>query len=306
MRLEQFEYLIAVKNHNSMHAAARELFVSQQSISKAMKELEEELHTKIFKRSSKGTQLTEEGQAIYLHAVNIMKEVEALKESYAEKNKKPLTFSNILRLYVANSVFNFASDSISRFSMTYDSRINIVEIDTRDILNLFEKSNTEELALVQIPVDELKKREDIVKYYDCYVLANERLKIAMNKQSRYAQYSSISLKTLSQIPLMINTTSMDNLPIHVKVLTDMGVKLNIQFITNSRSSNRYLRDNVACALCTDSNYETVDDKAFTCLVPIKEKIYVAMCLLVKKEHLSDVSRAFVEKTLQDSDAEKIF
>lgn len=271
-----------------------------------MKELEEELHTKIFKRSSKGTQLTEEGQAIYLHAVNIMKEVEALKESYAEKNKKPLTFSNILRLYVANSVFNFASDSISRFSMAYDSRINIVEIDTRDILNLFEKSNTEELALVQIPVDELKKREDIVKYYDCYVLANERLKIAMNKQSRYAQYSSISLKTLSQIPLMINTTSMDNLPIHVKVLTDMGVKLNIQFITNSRSSNRYLRDNVACALCTDSNYETVDDKAFTCLVPIKEKIYVAMCLLVKKEHLLDVSRAFVEKTLQDSDAEKIF
>lgn len=306
MRLEQFEYLIAVKNHGSMHAAARALFVSQQSISKAMKELEEELHTKIFKRSSKGTQLTEEGQAIYLHAVNIMNEVEELKESYVDGNGKSPTFSNILRIYVANSVFNFASDSISRFSLAFNSKINIVEIDTRDILKLFEESNAEELALVQIPIDELKRQEAIVSHYECYVLANERLKLAMNKQSKYAQYASISLKTLSQIPLMINTTSMDNLPIHVKVLTDMGVKLNIQFITNSRSSNRYLRDNVACALCTDSNYETVDDKAFTCLVPIKEKIYVATCLLANKEHLSDVSRAFVEKTLQDTEAEKIF
>lgn len=306
MRLEQFEYLIAVKNYNSMHAAARELFVSQQSISKAMKELEEELHVKIFERSSKGTKLTAAGQDVYLHAVNIINELEYLRDHYVCAQNKQLTLTNILKIYVSNSVFNLASDQIYRFSKAYDSKINIVEIDTSEIIKLFSETSEEELALVQIPLFDLQEQKRIIEHYSCYVLANERLKIAMNKQSKYAKYSSISLKTLSEIPLMINTTSIEKLPIHVRVLTDMGVRLNIQFITNSLSSGRYLRDNVACALCTDSNYEAIEDKSFTCLVPIKKKIMVASCLLVNKDHLSDVSKAFVETTLHNTDAEKIF
>lgn len=137
-------------------------------------------------------------------------------------------------------------------------------------------------------------------------MANERLKIVTNKHSKYAQYASISLKTLSEIPLVINTNSMDILPIHAKILNDMGIKLNIQFITNAMTTGKYLQDNIACALCTDSNFESIGDKTFLCLVPIKKKIFVATCLLVNKKHLSDVSKAFVETMLHNTDAEILF
>lgn len=306
MRLEQLEYLISIKNNKSMHAAARELFVSQQGISKAMKELEEELHTKIFNRTSTGTYLTADGQDIYLHARKIIDEVNLIKEKYSFSYNRKLTFNNILKIYVSNHVFNFASDYIYHFSTTFDAKINIIEIGTREIISTFENDADAELAIVQAPIEELERSKCLVNGYNCYVLANERLKVAMNKQSEYAQYASISLKTLSEIPLLINTTSIENLPIHVQVLTDRGVDLNIQFITNSKTSEKYLKDNVACALCTDLNYKTVEDNSFTCMVPIKEKIFVATCLLVKKEGVSGVSEAFVNDLLSRTNAECVF
>lgn len=306
MRLEQLEYLISIKNNKSMHAAARELFVSQQGISKAMKELEDELHTKIFNRTSTGTYLTAEGQDIYLHARKIIDEVNLIKEKYSFSYTRKLTFNNILKIYVSNHVFNFASDYVYYFSTTFDAKINIIEIGTREIVSIFEKTSDAELAIIQAPIEELEGSAGLVNSYNCYVLANERLKVVMNKQSEYAQYASISLKTLSEIPLLINTTSIENLPIHVQVLTDRGVDLNIQFITNSKTSEKYLKDNVACALCTDLNYQTVEDNSFICMVPIKEKIFVATCLLVKKEGLSGVSEAFVNDLLDRMNAECVF
>lgn len=306
MRLEQLEYLISIKNNKSMHAAARELFVSQQGISKAMKELEDELHTKIFNRTSTGTYLTVEGQDIYLHARKIIDEVNLIKEKYSFSHTRKLTFNNILKIYVSNHVFNFASDYIYHFSTAFDAKINIIETGTREIVSIFEKNSDAELAIIQAPIEELEGSTGLINSYNCYVLANERLKVVMNKQSEYAQYASISLKTLSEIPLLINTTSIENLPIHVQVLTDRGVDLNIQFITNSKTSEKYLKDNVACALCTDLNYQTVEDNSFTCMVPIKEKIFVATCLLVKKEGLSGVSEAFVNDLLDRMNAECVF
>ncbi len=306
MRLEQLEYLISIKNNKSMHAAARELFVSQQGISKAMKELEDELHTKIFNRTSTGTYLTAEGQDIYLHARKIIDEVNLIKEKYSFSYTRKLTFNNILKIYVSNHVFNFASDYVYHFSTTFDAKINIIEIGTREIVSIFEKTSDAELAIIQAPIEELEGNTGLVNSYNCYVLANERLKVVMNKQSEYAQYASISLKALSEIPLLINTTSIENLPIHVQVLTDRGVDLNIQFITNSKMSEKYLKDNVACALCTDLNYQTVEDNSFICMVPIKEKIFVATCLLVKKEGLSSVSEAFVNDLLDRMNAECVF
>lgn len=306
MRLEQLEYLISIKNNKSMHAAARELFVSQQGISKAMKELEEELHTKIFNRTSTGTYLTADGQDIYLHARKIIDEVDLIKEKYSFSYNRKLTFNNILKIYVSNHVFNFASDYIYHFSTMFDAKINIIEMGTREIISIFEKESDAELAIIQAPIGELESSDHLVNNYNCYMLANERLKVVMNRQSEYAQYSSISLKTLSKIPLLINTTSIDNLPIHVQVLTDRGVNLNIQFITNSKMSEKYLKDNIACALSTDLNYKTIEDGSFTCIVPIKEKIFVATCLVVKKNDLSGVSEAFVNDLLGRTNAECVF
>lgn len=81
MRLEQFEYLEAVAEHGSMSAAAQYLHVSQQNISKAIKQLEDELEITVFIRSKKGVCMTAQGELVYSFAKKQLEQYRLLKDN---------------------------------------------------------------------------------------------------------------------------------------------------------------------------------------------------------------------------------
>ncbi len=62
MRLEQLHYLLVTANCHSMHKASDILHVSQQNISKAIRDLEKELAVLLFDRTTSGLYLTLEGE----------------------------------------------------------------------------------------------------------------------------------------------------------------------------------------------------------------------------------------------------
>ena len=62
MTLQQLKYIIGIVNSGSINEAAKRLFISQPSLSKAVRELENELNFEIFRRSSKGISLSLEGR----------------------------------------------------------------------------------------------------------------------------------------------------------------------------------------------------------------------------------------------------
>ena len=61
MTLTQLRYIIAIADTGSMNEAAKSLFISQPSLSLAVKELEKEIGTRLFKRSNRGVSVTQEG-----------------------------------------------------------------------------------------------------------------------------------------------------------------------------------------------------------------------------------------------------
>lgn len=61
MTLQQLKYIIEIVNCGSMNLAAQKLFVSQPSLSNAVKELEKELGIEIFIRTNKGVTLSSSG-----------------------------------------------------------------------------------------------------------------------------------------------------------------------------------------------------------------------------------------------------
>ena len=79
MRISQLEYLKAIKNYGSISQAALELYISQSTISKAIKELEEELGVEILTRSKKGAIFTPFGEDILKSAEKIMVEIGKIK-----------------------------------------------------------------------------------------------------------------------------------------------------------------------------------------------------------------------------------
>ena len=68
MTLTQLRYIIAIADTGSMNEAAKSLFISQPSLSLAVKELEKEIGTELFKRSNRGVSVTQEGMEFLSYA----------------------------------------------------------------------------------------------------------------------------------------------------------------------------------------------------------------------------------------------
>ncbi|MCI7796630.1 MAG: LysR family transcriptional regulator, partial [Lachnospiraceae bacterium] len=65
--LSQYRIFYEVARCGNISRAAKELYISQPAISKAISKLEENLNTKLFSRNSRGVQLTREGSVLFQH-----------------------------------------------------------------------------------------------------------------------------------------------------------------------------------------------------------------------------------------------
>ena len=85
MTIQQLRYVIKITECGSITEAARQLFVSQPSLSAAVKELEAELGIEIFRRTAKGITLTADGTEFLSYVRHIIEQTELLAERYQHK-----------------------------------------------------------------------------------------------------------------------------------------------------------------------------------------------------------------------------
>ena len=79
MQLIQLQYAVAVAQHGSITEAAKSLYIAQPNLSKALKELEEELGILIFSRTTRGVVPTEAGKRFLSGAAEILQKMEELQ-----------------------------------------------------------------------------------------------------------------------------------------------------------------------------------------------------------------------------------
>jgi DNA-binding transcriptional LysR family regulator len=87
MTLQQLKYILAIVECGSISEAAKRLYISQPSLSNAVKEIEEEFGIEIFLRSSKGIALTNEGIEFLSYARQVVEQAELMEQRLL--NKKP-------------------------------------------------------------------------------------------------------------------------------------------------------------------------------------------------------------------------
>lgn len=84
MTLTQLHYLITIAETKSFNKAAEQLYLSQPSLTSAMKELEKELGIVLFYRSGKGVTLTNDGTEFLLYAKQLYSQYENILEKYGK------------------------------------------------------------------------------------------------------------------------------------------------------------------------------------------------------------------------------
>ena len=80
MTLQQLKYIITVAAKGTISEAAKELFVTQPSLTAAVKELEAEFGITVFNRTNKGVTPTPEGEEFLGYARQIMEHTNLLEE----------------------------------------------------------------------------------------------------------------------------------------------------------------------------------------------------------------------------------
>lgn len=128
MRIEQLVYIREVAKYNSITLAAKNLNVSQPSMSFAITSLEDELKIKIFKRSKSGTIPTQPGQSVLDKAKYILDQIEQLKEIATKQNK--LLHGNLNIVTVPTISFSILPKTLYFFKKKYPGiDITVTELE---------------------------------------------------------------------------------------------------------------------------------------------------------------------------------
>ena len=92
MNIQYLRYAVEVARTGSISQAAENLFISQPSLSRAIRELETSLGVRLFLRTGRGMRPTLEGEDLLQHARVILTQVEKIEALYQSNANSPIRF----------------------------------------------------------------------------------------------------------------------------------------------------------------------------------------------------------------------
>lgn len=131
MTLLQLHYIITISEMGSLNKAAEQLYVSQPSLTSAVKELEKELGIIIFNRGGRGVSLTSDGAEFLLYAKQIYNQYESVLEKYGKGSGVKKKFG------VSTQHYSFAVKAFVEMVKAFDTtkyEFAIRETKTRDVI----------------------------------------------------------------------------------------------------------------------------------------------------------------------------
>ncbi|MBO7448924.1 MAG: LysR family transcriptional regulator [Clostridiales bacterium] len=132
MTIQQLFYAITITEVGSMNRAAENLFITQPTLTKAIKELENELGFSLFVRSGKGMLLTPEGREFIIYAKQVSQQYEVLKDRFIGTSKRKRRFG------ISTQHYSFAIKAFTEFVKDFDlEKYEFVfrETMTRDVID---------------------------------------------------------------------------------------------------------------------------------------------------------------------------
>lgn len=279
MRLEQLIYFVETVSHGSISAASEALFVSHQNISKSLKQLEDELNLKLLKRTKTGVYLTPVGEPIYQYAIGVLKNIELIKEAANMTSfNQPIDESIKGTVTItASPAFSYMLTSVIKTANLHYPNLTIAYniLEPAHIFNLL-TSEKEKSDFYFFSIEDNEQTIDLLKKMGkLSILKNDQLNVIAKQTSPLSNYKSISLKTLSEVPLAIYTTSYAVEPLFYSLLIKNGLQLKKYYRSNSTEVIQdYLYSGTVASVTTMlTTKRPVNMPANKCrLIPLNKKI----------------------------------
>ena len=115
MTLQQIKYALAVAKKGSMNKAAEELFITQSTLSGAIRDLETEAGITIFLRTGKGVSVTPDGTEFLTYADRVYEQYALLQEKYGKNGNVKRKFG------VSSQHYSFAVKAFVEMVKRFDT-----------------------------------------------------------------------------------------------------------------------------------------------------------------------------------------
>nr|WP_275983807.1 LysR family transcriptional regulator [Paenibacillus hamazuiensis] len=141
-----------VVRSGSISGAAQELFITQPSVSHAVKQLEQKLGMQLLHRGAKGVSLTSEGEQLYAYVHQAYHLLAAAEKKMADLKKLE---AGELKIGVSGSlVKHYLLPYLEAYYREYPQiRLRLVHGKTADIANMLHEGNID-IGIVHLPVDD--------------------------------------------------------------------------------------------------------------------------------------------------------
>lgn len=277
MKLSYLEYFLDVVKFGSITKAAEAHYLKQGNLSRYIKYIEDDFNATLFVRSSKGVELTPEGEQVYLWAKETLDTQDALRKSFSEKlvfeNKTHETIILALSPSINNNLY---SDIITPFlEEEPDVQINSYEEDLFSIIDLVEKTSCSIgiTILAEKHLNYVATKKDLINYtiseknkFVAYLAPNSNL--LKNRKS-------ISAKALEDLPVLIYAPAKEYLSPVIEILSEYINLRNVQKTSNLTLFHSLLRTGQYISIGMDSPYVMNEYSK----IAIRDKIVFSSCIV---------------------------
>lgn len=269
MNTESLEYFNKVYEKKSLTAAAKELFITPQGVSKTIKQLEVELEAELFTRGPRGMEATEAGELLYARSKHILYLLEDIKSevSILSGNKGIvtvlITFS-VAMVIPIEGLYTFAD----RFS---DFQLKIKEV--ADDFPSSETFDEIDIGLVIGDFDFGKCEFELIKEGRSVIVASNNHPLASKDR--------VSLKELKEYSFAIRSTHKEEESAFVEACLNEGFNPQIKHEYGSiYNGHQLVNDEETLVVSIDFIEEKMDNPDVS-VIELKEAI---------PQHIYSVSR----------------
>lgn len=288
MEIRVLRYFIEIAREENMTRAAERLHISQSSLSKEIRKLEEELGHTLFIRTNKNMRLNDEGMLLRKRAEDILSMVDKTAEEFSLLNS--ITGGEI-RIGCAESIqIKHLARAVKDFKEKYpDFIFHIFSGDTEPVTERLDRGLLDLAVIVEPP--------NLSKYNYLPVPESDKWGVVMRSDSPLAKKTELTFDDIYGLPLFASEQSIKaDLP---HWCGENAEKLNIAGTFNlSFNGSVFVREGLGYLLTFEHLIDT-SEKSGLCFRPIVPQLETKMYIIWKKYQIfSPIAELFMKKLKQ--------
>lgn len=301
MNIIHMRYAVEIADTHSLNKAANNLYVGQPNLSRAIKELENDLGITIFERSHKGMTLTPDGEVFIKYAKKALEQIDDIEKLFKENNEKKVRFS------VSVPRASYIADAFAKLTKTFsvNDKAELFYRETnsmRTIKNVLQEDYDLGIVRYAESYDKFYKNTFDEKNLKYEVVAEFRYVLLMSKNSPLATLERITYNDLKDFIEISHADpyvpSLSFAEVKKEELPDNSTRKI--FLFERASQFELLAQNPECFMWASPVVKELKDRygLVQCVCEENKRVYKDVLIHKKDYVLSETDKKFIDMLIQ--------